>query len=118
MLLSFCVLPSGRTNSLTLFTPSQISLFRIKGNTSLYVMAFLLVIIGNFLLYFIIVAIRSLVRENGPFVTIISQPFRISRHSELLKSPSPNSGVLSPFQYRHHCPHIPSCKQVDRDYNK
>ena len=71
--------------------PSQTLFSLIKGNISLYVIAFILPITINFLLYFINMEIYSRNKENGGLVTTTSASFRSSKHSFERKSPSPSS---------------------------
>ena len=76
----------------------------INAKTSLYVRALTFPIIINFLLYFINVAIYSLNKLKGGFVTTISHSFSISRHSGLLKSPFCFNGVLTTSGIIFNCP--------------
>ena len=69
--------------------PSQTLLFLIRGKIPLYLIAFWLPMIKNFLSYSISWATYSRNRENGGLVTTMSACLSSSMLSALRKSPSP-----------------------------
>ena len=69
-------------------TPNHTLLSFISAKISLYVIAFMLPIIRNCLLYLHSCSTNSLNKEKGGFVTIMSACCNSSMHSLLLKSPS------------------------------